>query len=132
MGGYFDVYCFSAGSSEQYVNRVQVNGPGGYADMYVRILSSNQYPTKTHVRIRPRKGELMIYSVHFRDDVGTHPPGTMHPDCVYTQGQTSVSTERIKDNITPLDSDLLLDFCNSLSPSMCTAPISNLSLVSGL
>ena len=37
---------------------------------------------------------------------------------VYTANQTSVSTERIKDNITPLDSDLLLDFCNALSPSM--------------
>jgi len=43
----------------------------------------------------------------------------LHADCVFSGvGSTSVSTERIKDNITPLDSDLLLDFCNSLSPSM--------------
>ena len=60
----------------------------------------------------------MIYGVHFRGSVGTDPPGTMHPDCVYTQGQTSLGTERIKENITLLDWDLLLDFCNALSPSM--------------
>ena len=61
----------------------------------------------------------MIHGVHFRDNVGEiNPPGTMHPDCVYTTGQTGVSTEKIKQNITPLDSDLLLDFCNALSPSM--------------
>ena len=116
------MYCFAAGSSEQYVNRVQVNGPGGYAEMRVRILSGDQYPTMTHVRIRPRKGELMIYGVHFRDDVGNNPIGTMHTDCVYSVGQTQVSTERIKDNITPLDSDLLLEFCNALSPSILSTP----------
>ena len=43
--------------------------------------------------------------------------GMMHNDCVYSNN-TSLSTEKIKDNITQLDSGLLLDFCNALSPSM--------------
>ena len=39
-------------------------------------------------------------------------------DCVFSGNQTSLSTEKVNDNITPLDSGLLLDFCNALSPSM--------------
>ena len=42
----------------------------------------------------------------------------MQADCVHSGQSTSLSTEKVKDNITPLDSDLLLDFCNALSPSM--------------
>ena len=42
----------------------------------------------------------------------------MQQDCVFSANQTSLSTERVKDNITPLDSGLLLDFCIALSPSM--------------
>ena len=82
-------------------------------------MAGDVFPTKTHVKIVPRKGQLTIYALHFRDNVGDmHPPGIIHNDCVYSASQTSVSTERIKNNITPLDSDLLLDFCNALSPSM--------------
>ena len=66
-----------------------------------------------------RKGELYIRGVDFRDNVGeSHPPGQIHSDCIYSGSNTSISTERIKDNITPLDSGLLLDFCNALFPSM--------------
>ena len=42
----------------------------------------------------------------------------MHQDCVYSGSQTSVSDQRLKTDVSELDSGLLLDFCNSLSPSM--------------
>ena len=42
----------------------------------------------------------------------------MHSDCVVSGQTSSLSTERVKDQITPLDSDLLLDFCCALAPSM--------------
>ena len=71
-----------------------------------------------HANIVPREGGCKIHGVHFRDNVGEiAPPGMMHSDCVFST-TTSVSTEKIKDNISPFDSSLLLDFCNALSPSM--------------
>ena len=42
----------------------------------------------------------------------------MHQDCVYSGSQTSVSDQRLKTDVSELDSGLLLAFCNSLSPSM--------------
>ena len=42
----------------------------------------------------------------------------MHGDCVFTNNQTSLSDARLKQDVSELDSGLLLDFCNSLSPSM--------------
>ena len=85
----------------------------------VCILGGDQYPNKTHVKIIPRKGEIFIYTRSFRDNVGdTPPPGFMHSDCVVSGQTSSLSTERVKDQITPLDSGLLLDFCNALAPSM--------------
>ena len=42
----------------------------------------------------------------------------MHGDCVFTSGSTSLSDQRIKTDVSALDNGLLLDFCNSLVPSM--------------
>ena len=42
----------------------------------------------------------------------------MHSDCAVRGQTSSLSTERVKDRITPLDSGILLDFCTALSPSM--------------
>ena len=71
------------------------------------------------MKINARKGEFFIWSISFRDNVGdTPPPGLMHSDCVVSGQTSSLSTERVKDQITPLGSDLLLDFCNALAPSM--------------
>ena len=55
----------------------------------------------------------------FKDGYGeSQPVGMMHQDCVYSGSQTSVSDQRLKTDVSELDSGLLLDFCNSLSPSM--------------
>ena len=135
MGAYFDIYAVKDGESDAYVTRMSNNGPGGYARSTICILSGDQYPTRTHVKIVGRKGELQIHGVHFRTNVGDiNPPCMLHADCVFSGvGNTSVSTERIKDNITPLDSDLLLDFCVALSPSMYTRtdlePLPRLGLI---
>ena len=42
----------------------------------------------------------------------------MHGDCVFTSGSTSLSDQRLKTDVSALDSGLLLDFCNDLVPSM--------------
>ena len=119
QGGYIDVYLVEDGQSDQYITRVQTNTPVQHATQTVCIVGGDQYPSKTHVKIIPRKGQLFIYSISFRDNVGdTPPPGFMHSDCVVSGQTSSLSTERVKDQITPLGSDLLLDFCNALAPSM--------------
>ena len=71
------------------------------------------------VRIIPRKGAFSLNGVGYRDGYGeSQPQGMMHGDCVFTNNQTSLSDQRLNTDVTELDSGLLLDFCNSLSPSM--------------
>ena len=69
-GGYFDVYAVESGQSYQYITRMQANVPGGAGSLSrISILSGDQYPTKTHVKIVCLKGELSIKGIHFRDNV---------------------------------------------------------------
>ena len=83
------------------------------------ILSGDMWPSATHVRVVVRKGTLSISHVHFRDNVGDlPPPGVVHEDCVTSGSQSTLSDQRIKTNASAVDSGLLLDFCNSLSPQM--------------
>ena len=42
----------------------------------------------------------------------------MQGDCVFSGSSTSLSDQRLKTNVNTIDSGLLLDFCNSLSPNM--------------
>ena len=78
-------------------------------------------PSATHVRIVVRKGTLYIQSVDFRDNVGDLPPtGMIHEDCVASGSESTLSDQRLKTDASALDSGLLLDFCNSLSPQMYT------------
>ena len=46
------------------------------------------------------------------------PIGVMQGDSVFTSSQTSLSDQRLKTDVSAFDSSFLLDFCNSLPPSM--------------
>ena len=70
------------------------------------------------MRIVVRKGTVSIQGVHYRDNVGESRSGMIHEDCVASGPQSVLSDQRIKTNASALDSGLLLEFCNSLSPQM--------------
>ena len=83
------------------------------------ILSGEQEPERTIIKITLRKGRVSIRGFGFKNGYGeSQPQGMMHQDCVYSGSQTSVSDQRLKTDASALDVSLLLEFCNSLSPSM--------------
>ena len=115
--GYFDVYAIDPGTF--FIGRFQNNCPGSISRQSLCVISGEQHPNCTKIRIIPRKGASSINGVGFRDGIGeSQPQGMMHSDCVLTSGSTSLSDARLKTDVSALDSGLLLDFCNILSPSM--------------
>ena len=117
---YFDVEALEAGQPDEFVTRIQCNAPGKFTHQTVCILSGDQFPSATHVRIRVRRGTLSFTRLLFRDkNVGeAHPIGMIHGDCVFTSNQTAISDQRHKTDVSEVDTGLLLGFCNSLRPSM--------------
>ena len=93
--------------------------PGSGVQHSLCILSGEQEPQRTIIKITLRKGAVSFLGLGFKNGYGeSQPQGMMHQDCVYSGSQTSVSDQRLKTDVSELDSGLLLDFCNSLSPSM--------------
>ena len=74
---YFDVEALEAGQPDEWVTRIQCNAPGKFTHQTVCILSGDQFPSATHVRIRVRRGTLAFTRLLFRDkNVGeAHPIG---------------------------------------------------------
>ena len=118
--GYFDVNVEDPVLGWKFVQRVQNNAPGRTTRQTLCVLSYEQFADYTFVKIILRKGAFSLNGVGFKDDgYGlSQPIGMMQGDCVFSGSSTSLSDQRLKTNVSTIDSGLLLDFCNSLSPNM--------------
>ena len=112
--------CRSPVTPDEYITRVQHNAPGESSRQSLCVVSGDQCPDYNIVKIIVRKGNANIKGLGFRSDgYGlSNPIGMIQGDCVFTSNQTSLSDKRLKNDVSELDSGLLLDFCNSLAPSM--------------
>ena len=115
--GYFDVYLIDPGTN--FIGRYQNNAPGSITCQSLCVISGEQHPNCTKIKIIPRKGAFSLNGVGYRDGYGeSQPQGMMHGGCVFTSGSTSLSDQRLKTDVSAFDNGLLLDFCNSLVPIM--------------
>ena len=114
---YCDIYLIDGGIN--FIGRFQNNAPGSTTRQSLCVISGEQHPDCAKIRITLRNGAFSINGVGYRNGIGeSQPQGMMHSDCVFTSGSTSLSDQRIKTDVSELDNEILLDFCNSLSPSM--------------
>ena len=128
--GYADAFVVNAAGQEIFTTRLQTYQSinNGYTQTAGNMFQFNGvqiacicsgFANFTHVRIRCRKGALAIGGLGFATEynVPTTPHALVHSDNV-VGSPSSLSDERIKNAVTPLDADTCLDAVLALSPSM--------------
>ena len=83
------------------------------------------WDTAVKIWFRPQKGTFALYGIGWQSgDHAIYDATWVHSDHI-TGSPSSLSDERIKDNVTSLDPSNCLSFCNTLNPALYLQTLAN-------
>ena len=132
--GYMDCYVEFPDGAEPFVNRIQmgwvgVTSPayaftGGYQSALSTVCVCTGYTTATKIIFKPMRGTCMLMGLGFKTEERDIAHAFVHSDNI-TGDPSSLSDERIKDNVSSLDPSNCLSFCNAPKPSAYLQTLAN-------